>query len=122
VLDALAGEGLAGVKDSTRSPKRLAEYLDVADRHDGFRVFVGAEERTLDARRGGAAGSISALANARADVMLRVRDEGTRKAQEAVNSARHELVGIAGLKRAVSQRLAELGVSYPPVPRAPLGR
>jgi dihydrodipicolinate synthase/N-acetylneuraminate lyase len=122
VLDTLAGEGLAGLKDSTKSPKRLAEYMDVASQHDGFRVFVGAEERTLDARRGGAAGSISALANARADVMLRVREEGTRKAQEAVNGARRELDGIAGLKRAVSDRLAELGVSYPSAPRAPLAR
>jgi dihydrodipicolinate synthase/N-acetylneuraminate lyase len=122
VLDTLAGEGLAGLKDSTKSPKRLAEYLEVASRHDGFRVFVGAEERALDARRAGAAGSISALANARADVMLRVREEGTRNAQAAVNAARRELDGIAGLKRAVSERLAELGVSYPAAPRAPLGR
>src|ERR687893_1877399 len=75
VVDTLAGEGLAGLKDSTKSPERHSEYLDVARRHDGFRLFVGSEALTLESMRGGGAGAISALANARADVLLRVREE-----------------------------------------------
>jgi 2-dehydro-3-deoxy-phosphogluconate/2-dehydro-3-deoxy-6-phosphogalactonate aldolase len=121
VLDALAGDGLAGLKDSTKSPERHAEYLEVARRHDGFRVFVGSERLTLTSIEGGGAGTISALANARADVLLRVREERSVEAQEAVDRARAELPAIPDTKRAVGERLAELGVSYPVSPRAPLG-
>jgi 4-hydroxy-tetrahydrodipicolinate synthase len=121
VLDTLAGEGLAGLKDSTKSPERHAEYLEVARRHDGFRVFVGSERLTLTSIEGGGAGTISALANARADVLIRVRDERGPEAQEAVDRARAELPAIPETKRAVGERLAELGVGYPVAPRAPLG-
>jgi len=122
VLDTLAGEGLAGLKDSTKSRERHVEYLEVAARHHGLSVFVGAEELALESRRGGGAGAISGLATARADLLIRVRDEGSQDAQDAVDAARRQLPGIVELKRAVSDRLAELGVSYPPAPRAPLGR
>ena len=121
VLDTLAAEGLAGLKDSTRSPERHREYLDVAARHEGLRVFVGSERLVLESMRGGAAGAISGLANARADLLLRLRDEGSDAAQRAVADARTELPEIAQLKRAVSARLAERGVSYSAAPRAPLG-
>jgi dihydrodipicolinate synthase/N-acetylneuraminate lyase len=121
VLDTLAGEGLAGLKDSSKSAQRLAEYLEVANRHEGFRLFVGSEKLALETMRGGGAGSISALANARADVLLRVRDEQSEAAQEAVNQARQELPGIPDIKRAVRARLAERGADYPDAPRAPLG-
>jgi 4-hydroxy-tetrahydrodipicolinate synthase len=120
-LDLLAGDGLVGLKDSTKSPERLAEYLEVARRHDGFRVFVGSERLTLRALEGGGAGTISALANARADVLLRMRDEVSEDAQSAVNGAREELPAIPEVKRAVRERLAERGVDYPAAPRAPLG-
>jgi 4-hydroxy-tetrahydrodipicolinate synthase len=121
VLDTLAGEGLAGLKDSTKSPARHAEYLGVARAHQGMRVFVGWERLALDSLRAGSAGSISALANARADVLLRVREERSEEAQAAVEQAQSELQGIPDVKRAVSARLAERGVSYRPAPRAPLG-
>jgi 4-hydroxy-tetrahydrodipicolinate synthase len=121
VLDTLAGEGLAGLKDSTRSPERHAEYLDVARRHGGFRVFVGSERLALRSLDAGGAGSISALANARADVLLRVRDERSDAAQEAVNDAYAGLSGIPAVKRAVAERLAERGASYPVGSRAPVG-
>jgi 4-hydroxy-tetrahydrodipicolinate synthase len=121
VLDRLAGEGLAGLKDSTKSPERHSEYLEVARRHEGFHVFVGSERLTLRSMEGGGSGTISALANARADVLLRVRDECTAEAQEAVDRARAELPAIPETKRAVGERLAEFGVSYPAAPRAPLG-
>jgi dihydrodipicolinate synthase/N-acetylneuraminate lyase len=121
VFDTLAGEGLAGLKDSTKSAERHAEYLEVARRHDGLRVFAGSERLLLESLRGGGAGVISALANARADVILRLRDERSDAAQEAVDRARAELPEIPDLKRAVRERLLELGVSYPQSARAPLG-
>jgi 4-hydroxy-tetrahydrodipicolinate synthase len=120
LVDALADEGLAGLKDSTKSPERHADYLEVARRHRGFRLFVGSETLALESMRGGGAGAISALANARADVLLRVREDGSEAAQEAVNAARAELPGIPDVKRAVRARLAERGAEYPDSPRAPL--
>ena len=120
LLDTLAGEGLAGLKDSTKSPERHAEYLEVAHRHDGFRLFVGSEKLALHSMRVGGAGSISALANARADVLLRVREEQSDEAQAAVDEARTELPEIPDIKRAVRDRLAERGAEYPEAPRAPL--
>jgi 4-hydroxy-tetrahydrodipicolinate synthase len=121
VLDRLAGEGLAGLKDSTGSADRLREYLDVARRHPGLRVFVGSERLLLESLRGGGAGAISGLANARADVVLRLRDDPGDEAQRAVDAARAEVPDIPRVKRAVSERLADRGVWYAPAPRAPLG-
>jgi dihydrodipicolinate synthase/N-acetylneuraminate lyase len=121
VLDTLAGEGLAGLKDSSRSPERHTEYLEVARRHDALRVFVGSEQLVLQSLEAGGAGCISALANARADVLLRVRDERSVPAQRAVDEARTELSGIPALKRAVGERLAERGATYPAGSRAPIG-
>ena len=120
VVDTLAGEGLAGLKDSTKSPQRHSEYLDVARRHREFRLFVGSEKLILESMRGGAAGAISALANARTDVLLRVLEERSPVAQEAVDRARAELPEIPHVKRAVRTRLAERGAEYPAAPRAPL--
>jgi hypothetical protein len=68
----------------------------------------------------GGAGTISALANARADVLLRLRDEPGTETQEAVSPAGSDLPDIPALKRAVSERLAERGVRDPTAPRAPL--
>jgi dihydrodipicolinate synthase/N-acetylneuraminate lyase len=121
LLDRLAGEGLAGLKDSTMSPERQREYLEVAGRHDGFRLFSGSERLLLPALEGPGAGAISALANARPDVLLAVREQRTTEAQEAVNAARDELPEIPDIKRAVSERMAERGVEYRPDARAPLG-
>jgi dihydrodipicolinate synthase/N-acetylneuraminate lyase len=121
VVDTLAGEGLTGLKDSTKSPERHTEYLEIARRHEGFRLFVGSETLTLQSMRAGGAGAISALANARADVLPGVRQEGSETAQEAVNRARTELPDIPDIKRAVRARLAERGADYPHATRAPLG-
>lgn len=119
-LDELAGEGLAGLKDSTMSPERHAEFLEVAGRHPGFRLFVGSEALSLQSMRGGGAGTIAALANARADTLLRVREEASEEAQQAAVKAREGLSGIPEIKRAVSERLAERGAEYPAAPRGPL--
>jgi dihydrodipicolinate synthase/N-acetylneuraminate lyase len=121
VLDTLAGEGLAGLKDSTRSPERQAEYLEVARRHEGLRVFTGTEQLALRSLDGGGAGSISALANARAGVLRALRDQRSDAAQAAVNDAHAQMSGIPAVKRAVAERLAERGAAYPVASRAPLG-
>jgi 4-hydroxy-tetrahydrodipicolinate synthase len=118
-LDRLAGEGVAGLKDSTGSPDRHREYLEVGRRHRGLRVMVGSERLALQSLRGGGAGSISALANARADVLLRLRDEPGDAAQADVNAAKAELPDIRALKRAVSARLADRGMRYPAAARPP---
>jgi dihydrodipicolinate synthase/N-acetylneuraminate lyase len=120
VLDTLAGEGLAGMKDSTGSAERHREYLEVARRHEGLRLCVGSERLMLESMAGGGAGTISGLANARADLLLRVRAERSDAAQEAVRRARDELPGIPALKLAVAKRLSERGASYPTAPRAPI--
>jgi dihydrodipicolinate synthase/N-acetylneuraminate lyase len=120
VLDRLAAEGLAGLKDSTGSAERHRQYLEVGGRHQGLRVMVGSERLALLSLAGGGAGSISALANARADVLRTLRDERSEEAQDAVNSARAALPDIAALKRAVSERLVERGVRYSPAMRPPL--
>jgi 4-hydroxy-tetrahydrodipicolinate synthase len=121
VLDRLADGGLAGMKDSTGSAERHREYLDVARRHRGLRVFVGSESLLLDSLRGGGAGAISGLANARADLLLRLREDPSDEAQRAVDAARAELPDIPHVKRAVSERLADRGVWYAPAARPPLG-
>ena len=92
----------------------------MASRHAQLRTFVGAERLTFEALQAGAAGTISALANARGDVLLGLRDGQTEDAQRAVNAARDELPGIPEVKRAVSERLAQRGAPYPPAPRSPL--
>jgi dihydrodipicolinate synthase/N-acetylneuraminate lyase len=121
VLDRLAGEGLAGLKDSTRSRELHSEYLEVARRHRNLRVMIGSENLALASLRGGGAGSISALANARADVLLALREDPNEESQDAVDAARDALPDIPRVKQAVSDRLAERGVRYPPAPRPPLG-
>ena len=120
LLDRLAGEGLTGLKDSTMSPERQQEYLEVARRHDGFRLFSGSEALLLPALEGGGGGAISALANVRADTLLAVREQRSSEAQQAVNAAREELPEIPDIKRAVSERMAERGVDYRAETRAPL--
>jgi dihydrodipicolinate synthase/N-acetylneuraminate lyase len=120
VLDTLASDGLAGLKDSTKSPERHREYLDVARRHEGLRVYVGSERLTLESLRGGGAGAISALANARAGVLQRLRREQTEEALADVEGARRELPEIPQIKAAVRELLAARGVRYPAAPRAPL--
>jgi dihydrodipicolinate synthase/N-acetylneuraminate lyase len=120
VVHTLAGEGLAGLKDSTRSAARHAEYLEVARRHEGLRVFVGSERLVLESLRGGGAGSITALANVHAPLLRRLAGEGSPEALDAVARAGDELDGLAGLKRAIGGRLAERGVNYPAALRPPL--
>lgn len=126
----LAGEGLAGVKDSTKSFERHLEYLQ-AVRDSACVVLMGSDGMVVEALRAGAAGSVSALANLRPDLLVRLKrahlagDPGEAdEAQQEILRLRSELSGgppVAALKRAVAQRLGERGIAFPSAVRAPLG-
>jgi 4-hydroxy-tetrahydrodipicolinate synthase len=130
-LERLAGEGLAGIKDSSRSLELHREYAAVARRRaqegSGFRLLMGSERMLLDAWRSGAVGAVSALSSARPDLLVRFRsacddgsEDGVRAVQEEITRVRDELPDIARVKRVVSERLSSGGVDYRPDLRAPL--
>jgi dihydrodipicolinate synthase/N-acetylneuraminate lyase len=129
-LEALADDGLAGLKDSSKSFDRHLEYLAAAKGHD-LHVLMGSDGMVLEALRAGAAGSVSALANLRPDLLaglkrafLEGRVEEAERIQHEVADLRGSLSqgpALAALKRAVSEALAKVGVRYPSALRAPLG-
>lgn len=126
----LASEGLAGVKDSTKSLDRHLEYLQAAQ-DTACVVLMGSDGMVIEALRAGAAGSVSALANLRPDLLVRLKraylgGEGRQAedAQHEILRLRAQLSGepvLAALKRAVAERLGKRGSSFPPGLRAPLG-
>jgi 4-hydroxy-tetrahydrodipicolinate synthase len=131
---ALADEGLAGVKDSTKSFERHLEYLEVARAApdpDNFAVFMGSDTMVLDALESGAAGSVTALANLRPDLLASlkrafIQDEKVeaKSLQEEIARVRAKVSSgpaLAGLKAAVARRLSDKGIVYPAGLRAPLG-
>jgi dihydrodipicolinate synthase/N-acetylneuraminate lyase len=111
VVRALAADGLAGVKDSTKSWERHVEYLacDVP-------VLIGTDGMVRRAFAAGAAGCVSALANVRPDLLCALRDGGGEEVEAEVLQLRGELP-MGALKAAVAARLA----GYPTAYRAPLG-
>jgi dihydrodipicolinate synthase/N-acetylneuraminate lyase len=129
----LAGEGLAGLKDSTKSFERQLEYLEVgrAAGPDEFAVFMGSDTMVLDALEAGAAGSVTALANLRPDLLISLKrafiedDKVKAKSlQEEIARVRAEVSGgppLSGLKAAVARHLGDKGIAYPAGLRAPLG-
>ena len=118
----LARDGLAGVKDSTKSLDRHREYLGL-----GIAVLMGSDGMVFEALAAGAAGCVSALANVRPDLLVRLKEavlEGrvdeARAAQEELSSLRRALAQappLVGLKEAVAETLP----AYPASVRAPLG-
>ena len=120
LLDTLAGEGLAGLKDSTGSPERLAQYLEVAARHEGFRLF-SARRRSCSRRCAAAPPGRSRRSPTCAPTCCwRCATRAARRPSVPWTRAKEELPGIPAVKRAVAERLAERGALYPPEPRAPL--
>jgi dihydrodipicolinate synthase/N-acetylneuraminate lyase len=130
----LAGEGLAGLKDSTKSFDRQLEYLEVGRAGPGpdkFAVFMGSDTMVLDALDAGAAGSVTALANLRPDLLMSLKgaflEDDKLKAkslQEEIVRVRAKVSGgpaLSGLKAAVARRLSDKGIAYPTGLRAPLG-
>jgi len=129
-LRTLAGEGLAGLKDSTKSIERHREYLEAAA-SDAFAVFMGSDGLLLDALEAGAAGSVSAIANVRPDLLVALkrafvngRSGEAKSLQREIAVLRAELSdrpALVGLKRAAAEQLAKSDISYPTTLRAPLG-
>lgn len=118
----LAREGLAGVKDSSKSLERHREYLAT-----GVPVMIGSDELVRSAFEEGAAGCISAIANVRPDLLIGLRDavraadvERAGALQEEVRDLRSRLArepAIVALKRAAAASVP----GYPYSSRAPLG-
>jgi 4-hydroxy-tetrahydrodipicolinate synthase len=127
----LAAEGLAGVKDSTKSLEQHLAYLEVARDHPGFEVLMGSDGMVLPALDAGSSGCVSAVANARPDVLVRLRRafvDGERPAAEQaqghLSRLRDELSRgstLQKLKEATSRALRPRGIRYPTHVRAPLG-
>ena len=108
VVRALAAEGLAGVKDSTKSLERHREYLAT-----GVDVLTGTDGFVVESLRAGAAGCVSALANVDPELLCRARDGAD--VQDEISALRSELP-FPKLKGAVAERLP----GYPTRYRAPL--
>ena len=116
LLARLAEAGVAGVKDSTKSLERHEEYLDVARGRAGFRVYMGSDALAAEALERGATGLISAVANARPELVVALRD-GASEVEPELLAVRAEAGGLAGLKRLVAERID----GYPVAVRPPLG-
>lgn len=107
----LAADGLAGIKDSTKSWQRHLEYLAC-----DLPVLVGTDAFVLDSFRAGSAGCVSALANVRPDLFCSLRDRDDESAQAEILRLR-EALPMRRLKAAVAERIP----SYPTAYRPPLG-
>ena len=126
-LATLAGHGLAGLKDSTGDRERHAEYLAAAP---GIEIFVGQPSLLLGSLRAGSRGSVAALGNLCPDkivALVRAFAEGRAEEAERVQAElaaleREMTTGpmLVGLKRAVSEAMAQRGARYPAAPRRPL--
>lgn len=131
LLEQLIGDGLAGLKDSTKSAERHREYT-VAVRTAGapFALYTGTAGLMCGALREGSAGAVLALTNLHPEecvALARAVAEGRNDAAERLQAelAGHDAAvrregGIPALKRAVSERLAERGAPYPADVRGPL--
>jgi len=132
LLERLVGDGLAGLKDSTKSAERHREYQAAVEAADApFALFTGTAGLVLEALRGGSAGAVLALANlhpepcvalARAVRDGRGGDAVPLQDEMAAHDAELKAAGpIPALKRGVAERLAERGATYRADVRGPLG-
>jgi 4-hydroxy-tetrahydrodipicolinate synthase len=131
LLERLIGDGLAGVKDSTKSAERHREYAAaVAAAGAPFALFTGTATLVHEAVRGGSAGAVLALANLHPETCVALvralrdgREQDAARVQEemAAHDAELRAAGpIPALKRAVAERLAERGATYGASVRGPL--
>jgi 4-hydroxy-tetrahydrodipicolinate synthase len=128
-LRTLAGEGLAGFKDSTMSVEQHDAYLEAVAGREDFALLVGSGALLLHSLRGGSAGAVLGIANLRPELCAQVRDafrDGddarAEELQEELTRAEAEAAAFSVLKREVSERVrAEAGVDYNPALRAPFG-
>jgi dihydrodipicolinate synthase/N-acetylneuraminate lyase len=128
LLEQLIADGLAGLKDSTKSSECHREYA-VAARSAGepFALFTGTASLMAESLREGSAGAVLAVANLHPEACVALAHAIRDRDTEAVERLQPELAahdadirragGIPALKRAVGERV---GGAYPPEARAPL--
>jgi 4-hydroxy-tetrahydrodipicolinate synthase len=133
LLGALIADGLAGLKDSTKSIELHREYAEAARSAGGrFGLFMGSASLVLEAVRAGAAGAVLAIANSHPELCADLaracregREEDAERLQTELAAAEDEITRdglIPGLKRRVAERLRERGAAaYGTDLRAPLG-
>jgi 4-hydroxy-tetrahydrodipicolinate synthase len=133
LLGALIADGLAGLKDSTKSIERHREYVAAArEAGAGFDLFTGTAPQALEAVRSGAAGAVLGIANTHPELCAELmracregRDEEAERLQEELAAAEREIARdgtLSGLKRRVAERLRELDAgAYGTELRAPFG-
>ncbi len=119
----LAGDGLAGLKDSTGSLERQQAYLAAAP---DAQVFVGSPTLLLGGLRAGSRGSVAALANLRPDLLIALAEawrDGRDDDAERLQAEVAELDGrpLVALKADVAEAMAARGARYPSALRSPLG-
>jgi 4-hydroxy-tetrahydrodipicolinate synthase len=131
VVATLAGDGLAGIKDSTKSLDRHRAYVAIRATAPGgrFDTFVGDDPLTLAALEMGSSGAVPALANVRPDLFADLVEAAGRgdaehaaAVQDEITSVRQAIrgEGIASLKHAVSELMGGRGVDYRAGVRGPL--
>jgi 4-hydroxy-tetrahydrodipicolinate synthase len=130
-LATLAGEGLAGFKDSTMSADDHDAYVAAlrATGREDFLLLVGLGALLLRSLRAGSAGAVLGIANLRPELAAKLRDafragrdDEAEAAQTELAEAEAALMAFPDLKRAVSERLrADAGIDYGPHMRAPQG-
>jgi 4-hydroxy-tetrahydrodipicolinate synthase len=133
LLGALIADGLAGLKDSTKSIERHREYAAaVHGAGRPFELYTGSAPLVLEALRAGATGAVLAAANAHPELCVDLvsafregREDDAERLQDELAAAEqdiHREGAIPGLKRLVAERLRERGAApYPTELRAPLG-
>jgi dihydrodipicolinate synthase/N-acetylneuraminate lyase len=131
LLEQLIRDGLAGAKDSTKSPERHREYQAAVESAGApFALFTGTSTLVLEAVRGGSAGAVLALANLRAEECVALarairdgRDDEAERVQDelaAFDTLLKEAGPIPTLKTGVADRLAQRGTAYGAAVRGPL--
>jgi 4-hydroxy-tetrahydrodipicolinate synthase len=133
LLGALISDGLAGLKDSTKSIERHREYATAAREAGGrFDLFMGSASLVVEAVHAGAAGAVLAMANSHPELCAELvracreeRWEDAERLQAELAAAEQDIDRhgtIPGLKRRVAERLRERGAAaYGTELRAPLG-
>jgi 4-hydroxy-tetrahydrodipicolinate synthase len=119
--------GAAGLKDSSKSLERHAEYVAAAQRaRPDAAVLVGSDPLLVEARRLGGTGSVTAMANlvpGAIAALHRAADEGDWVAADACQAevlAARSLLGPGGTARATKRAVAAVMPKYPEHVRAPL--
>jgi 4-hydroxy-tetrahydrodipicolinate synthase len=133
LLEVLIADGLAGLKDSTKSLERHRAYAAVAQAAPApFALYDGSASLVLEALRAGSAGAVLAVANLHPELcagLVRAvaegRDDDARDLQAQVTAAEQALLRagpvLTALKQGVSERLAARGAAYGAQLRPPLG-